>query len=955
MKVGKRSIGKINFKKALVSFLAAATIFTSFSPVLANPVTANPPATIYQRNNAKPIASGVTHEHIQRFTTLGWWNINVLRINLEDPFTNVKGMISDSGVSKRDRVSSMVNKSNAVGGVNGDFFFYDPVPGSLGALINDGEIISARAEHAAPLPGIFIDVLNNAKIDYLKRETIATNLSTGKSIKASAVNSIIPDFSNAIILTSKWGEKSIGTKYHNDLVEVLIVDNKVAQVGQGQPAITIPENGYVIATRGEYAGRLMNFNIGDPIQFTMNSNIDINNTKFAIGGGSYVLKDGQLRQPDTASGGNQPRTGMGISKDGKELILVTIDGRGTSFKGVSQEIFGTILRDLGAYNGLNLDGGGSTTMAIKPVGSEKAEIVNTPSDGSERYVVNGVGVYNNAPIDKLSYLKVSSIDQKMFPNTSRRLEIKGYDKHHNKVEFDPEKITYHFDESKGTMVGNSFKALAPGNVKVTVHHEDARGEIDFKVLNEPTYIGTEAENLYLEVNSEEKLPMFYGKDIDGVKTDIYPEDLSFQLTGNLGTLEGSNFRSGETTGAGALTAKLGSGVSTIKVFVGNTQGLISGLNSLSNVNFSGYPSTVAGSIGPDHDFKVGHSSIRLSYDFSKGDATRAAYINFTNEGKVGMPLASTPTKLGLWVKGDSSGSWLRGVVADSKGTEHIVDFSKNINWTGWEFKTANIPGNISYPIKLNRIYVVETDSAKKTVSEISIDGLTGYYPPSNLGDVQVPPPSEFKDRLNTKKEVEESGYSFGVSMEPKGINQIVGYDALAQVKQKMHKNDLSVFLNGLSTGFVNNLKSKPLYDASGKYNSRQHKDTLLLHLNTSAKGIRASDPKQWNHMFYSVGSSDSNNIVVLLDSPVWGNGGFSDPLEADLLHEYLLETKDKGKKVFVVHGGSSNTSLLKDGIRYIGLDTRPIKNPEDIYRLSSINFVVNGSEVTYNINPLFTK
>ena len=36
-------------------------------------------------------------------------------------------------------------------------------------------------------------------------------------------------------------------------------------------------------------------------------------------------------------------------------------------------------------------------MAIKPLDQDKAKVVNKPSDGSERYVVNGVGVFTNAP------------------------------------------------------------------------------------------------------------------------------------------------------------------------------------------------------------------------------------------------------------------------------------------------------------------------------------------------------------------------------------------------------------------------------------------------------------------------------------------------------------------------------------------------------------------------------
>lgn len=108
-------------------------------------------------------------------------------------------------------------------------------------------------------------------------------------------------------------------------------------------------------------------------------------------------------------------------------------------------------------------------------------------------------------------------------------------------------------------------------------------------------------------------------------------------------------------------------------------------------------------------------------------------------------------------------------------------------------------------------------------------------------------------------------------------------------------------------------------------------------------------------MFYNLNNSNNKNIILLLDTPVWGSGGFSDTLEAELLHEYLLENKERGKNIFVVHGGNYSGSTLKDGIRYIGLDTRELKSPDDIYNLVTVDFVVNGSEITYQINSLFTK
>jgi exopolysaccharide biosynthesis protein len=60
-----------------------------------------------------------------------------------------------------------------------------------------------------------------------------------------------------------------------------------------------------------------------------------------------------------------PRTAVGVSANGRYVYLITIDGRQPGFSD-GATLFETAewLRRFGAYQGLNLDGGGSTTMRI---------------------------------------------------------------------------------------------------------------------------------------------------------------------------------------------------------------------------------------------------------------------------------------------------------------------------------------------------------------------------------------------------------------------------------------------------------------------------------------------------------------------------------------------------------------------------------------------------------------
>jgi hypothetical protein len=107
-----------------------------------------------------------------------------------------------------------------------------------------------------------------------------------------------------------------------------------------------------------------------------------------VSGRPVCLRDGRVVS-STAShyGTRNPRTGIGLSRDGRTLYLVVVDGRSSSSIGVTTGGLGDILLDVGAYDGLNFDGGGSSAMYIRGMG-----VVNAPSDGTERTVANHLGI-----------------------------------------------------------------------------------------------------------------------------------------------------------------------------------------------------------------------------------------------------------------------------------------------------------------------------------------------------------------------------------------------------------------------------------------------------------------------------------------------------------------------------------------------------------------------------------
>jgi exopolysaccharide biosynthesis protein len=91
----------------------------------------------------------------------------------------------------------------------------------------------------------------------------------------------------------------------------------------------------------------------------------------AIGGGPALLQAGEIKITNNeelkfagkAINDKHPRTAMGYTKDGKLIILV-IQGRSESSGGATLTQEAQILKDIGCWEALNLDGGGSSCLLV---------------------------------------------------------------------------------------------------------------------------------------------------------------------------------------------------------------------------------------------------------------------------------------------------------------------------------------------------------------------------------------------------------------------------------------------------------------------------------------------------------------------------------------------------------------------------------------------------------------
>ena len=143
---------------------------------------------------------------------------------------------------------------------------------------------------------------------------------------------------------------------------------------------------------------------GTPIIAWVDANKDWPAAWSAIGSYPSLVNDGVIAiSPDKDSDffdGRHPRTALGLTSD-QQMLLVTVDGRGPAGLGMTLAQLAQHLLNLGAVQGVNLDGGGSTAMWI--ANQSLTGVVNFPSDGDgithtgERAVSDLLLVFSTSP------------------------------------------------------------------------------------------------------------------------------------------------------------------------------------------------------------------------------------------------------------------------------------------------------------------------------------------------------------------------------------------------------------------------------------------------------------------------------------------------------------------------------------------------------------------------------
>ncbi|MGW3660036.1 phosphodiester glycosidase family protein [Streptomyces sp. NPDC005151] len=336
-------------------------------------------------------------------------------------FTGTVEGTHHGNVAQREKTSSVAAALGSVLGVNGGFFVTSDADGvqgtSAGVAAYRGELQSMAAGTRAAL--ILEDGGRHARIADL--DTTVTARAGSAAYAVQGINRVpgkIRNCGRPGATPTEQPRQDLTCTVTNDLVKfipqfgaglptgsgtqvVLDASDRVVSVGTRGGAV--PAGGSVLQGTGSAADWLSahaepgkKIQVQEVIRDTHGRKVELGPDDSIVSAAPTLVEDGRIHvdaategtlDPQDPSFGyawsnaRQPRTMAGIDKQGR-LILATVDGRqpGVS-EGFTLTEAAVFMRSLGAVQALNLDGGGSSAMAVD------GKLVNVPSDATGERVV----------------------------------------------------------------------------------------------------------------------------------------------------------------------------------------------------------------------------------------------------------------------------------------------------------------------------------------------------------------------------------------------------------------------------------------------------------------------------------------------------------------------------------------------------------------------------------------
>lgn len=919
-----------------------------------------PGQTLVADEETERVGPGVTLTTFDRFDARGWIRGYVLEVDLSTPSVSTD-LLFPGAVAAAEPLSASAARAGAIAAVNGDFFDIGNTKAPLGAEIVGGELIKGPESGWNNHVGVGADRLGRLAQVFLEGTVV---LPSG-SVPLDALNMPGIPRHGIGLYTSAWGSFSRATVVEpgTPVREVTVRDGVVTSVSPMLSTGPIAPGSQVLIGRDTAANSLADLRLGDSVSVEYRARTDSPSPlRFAVGGNVVLVRDGELPSLDDRE--SHPRTAVGFSADGRTMLLAAIDGRQRDSRGMTLRELGDLLRRLGADDALNLDGGGSTTVLAREPGEADAELVNNPSDGIERSVPNGLGVFIARGSGLLSGFDVEPTSEhqlaaRVFPGLSRTFVGRGYDESYAPAptgEIDWQALPADVGRFEAPGV---FRAARPGSALVEAQARNAKGTTPLRVLGKLTRIEATPGRLGLATGVTGVFGVA-GYDGNGYSAPLEPRDVALLYDSAVATISAmpdGSFRVVPVTDSGStvLLIAVQGKVAHLPITVGLTSVVVSEFDDASKWTFATARASGSMSFVPA---RTGNG-LRLSYRFNESTGTRAAYAN----ARPLLELPGQPQRIGMWVNGDGKGAWLRTVIRDAANVAYTLNLAASVNWTGWQYVETTVPPGVQYPLRFWRVYPVETVPARQYTGELVFDDLTVKLTPSTT----VPEEQLIRDPLIVEQGSLEPGrWRFAVLADSQFVAASPDSKEVRLARESLREilaaspDFLVISGDFVDTAWPQDFDLAdrilqeevagrvPIYYIPGNHEimgpgtlsnflaefernryTFDHKGTRFILLDSSTGSFRTAEFQQLIDLKATLDEAASDprvkNVVVSAHHPPRDplpteNSQLGDRKEARLLEQWLTEFRDRsGGKGAIYIGGHAHTVSLErvEGVPYM--------------------------------------
>ncbi|MCL2495793.1 MAG: phosphodiester glycosidase family protein [Clostridiales bacterium] len=614
------------------------------------------------------------------------------------------------GHSLANLQSVMAGRGNRViAAINGDYFNMSTVV-PLNTVIEDFVLKSSEGGDWSASVGFFEDGRaiigrlglamylttkgESYTISRFNKELLAggQNMQLFSADYASTTRSQMPSYSAVLRVNSGYtGINQVMTAY---------VESRQALDGP----VDIPDGCLLLAIAQDSPndiakGILTDLQPGQQVSIDFKGNAAWENARYAVGGGERLLINGQVVAPQFSAGSTatyMPRTAFGLRADGS-FIMYSVDGRQQGYSaGASLTEVALRLLELGCVDAINLDGGGSTTLATVYPGLEGLKTVNRPSDGSLRTCANYIMLVNRGYQGGAARnLHLYPFDVLVLAGASLEFSPAATNEDYLPAALPFARINYNLsNEAIGRLDENGRFTAGPNVASGYVYAESGgiSGRARITVVDRVDSILMTYKSSGRQVGGELTLHSGGSSELSMQATynhmNIVADAGSFiwKLTGDIGDIDQNGvlkLHQDISEGSGVLTASLGDKSVSVPVRISNRSELKEDFESFIDIEGQGW--SFASNV--DKAFvRFGARSASLDYYFE------------TDEDKslsIPLPIALTdsPSHLNFWLYGDASGNQM-AISALQEG-EVIALPAANLDFEGWKYISLPLPAGIT--------------------------------------------------------------------------------------------------------------------------------------------------------------------------------------------------------------------------------------------------------------------